>query len=144
MLYFYYKRGIDRAGGTTVAIVGELMEVILYVQDMGAQVSFYRDVLGLEVKEPLDRGDWTGVHWVELETGSCTLALHVGGQRRLGADAPKIVFRVSDVPAARQQLVQRGVPMGEIRSPAPGVQVADGVDLEGNRFSIESRGSAEP
>jgi predicted enzyme related to lactoylglutathione lyase len=128
----------------TVAIAGELMEVILYVQDMDAQVSFYCDLLGLTVREPLDRGDWTGVHWVELETGSCTLALHVGGQRRLGADAPKIVFRVLDVPAARRQLVQRGVPMGEIRSPAPGVQVADGVDPEGNRFSIESRGGAEP
>ena len=126
-----------------MAIVGELMEVILYVQDMGAQVSFYRDLLGLKLREPLDQDDWTGVHWVELETGSCTLALHAGGQRRLDADAPKIVFRVLEVPAARRQLVQLGVPMGEIRSPAPGVQVADGVDPEGNRFSIESRGGVE-
>ena len=122
-----------------MAIAGELMEVILYVQDMGAQVSFYRDVLGLKVKEPPGDSDWANVYWVELDTGSCTLALHVGGQRRLGSDAPKIVFRVSDVPAARQELVRRGVPMGEVRSPAPGVQVSDGVDPEGNKFSIESR-----
>lgn len=125
-----------------MAIAGELMEVILYVQDMGAQVSFYRDVLGLSVKEPRGESDWTGVHWVELDTGSCTLALHAGGQRRLGDDAPKIVFRVYDLPAARQELVRRGVPMGEVRSPAPGVQVSDGADPEGNRFSIESRGDA--
>ena len=124
-----------------MAIAGELMEVILYVQDMGAQVSFYRDLLGLEVKEPRGEGEWSGVHWVELDTGSCTLALHAGGQRRLGEDAPKIVFRVSDVPAARQELVRLGVPMGEVRSPAPGVQVSDGADPEGNKFSIESRGS---
>jgi len=124
-----------------VAIAGELMEVILYVQDMGAQVSFYRDLLGLEVKEPRGEGEWSGVHWVELDTGSCTLALHAGGQRRLGEDAPKIVFRASDVPAARQELVRLGVPMGEVRSPAPGVQVSDGADPEGNKFSIESRGS---
>lgn len=123
-------------------IAGDLMEVILYVQDMDAQVSFYRDLLGLRVKEPQDQDDWAGVHWVEMKTGSCTLALHAGGQRRLGDDAPKIVFRVPDVPAARHALLERGVPMGEIRSPAPGVQVADGVDPEGNRFSIESRGSA--
>ena len=122
-------------------IAGELMEVILYVQDMGAQVSFYRDTLGLRVREPQGESDWTGVHWVELNTGSCTLALHAGGQRRLGNDAPKIVFRVSDVPAVRQELVQRGVSMGEVRSPAPGVQVSDAVDPEGNKFSIESRGS---
>ena len=131
-----------------MAIAGELMEVILYVQDMGAQVSFYRDVLGLKVMEPRGASDWAGVPWVELDTGSCTLALHTGGQGRLGSDAPKIVFRVSDVPAARLELVRRGVAMGEVRSPAPGVQVSDGADPEGNRFSIESRatggGSGDP
>ncbi len=123
-----------------MAIVGELMEVILYVQDMGSQVSFYRDLLGLELREPQNRGDWASVQWVELETGDCTLALHIGGKRRLGDDAPKIVFRVPDVPEARRELMSRGVSMDEVRSPAPGVQVADGVDPEGNRFSIESRG----
>jgi predicted enzyme related to lactoylglutathione lyase len=124
-----------------MAIVAELMEVILYVQDMGVQVSFYRDLLGLKVKEPQGEGEWASAHWVELDTGPCTLALHRGGQRRLGDDAPKIVFRVPDVPGARQELVRQGVPVGEVRSPAPGVQVSDGVDPEGNRFSIESRGS---
>ena len=122
-----------------VAIVGELVEVILYVQDMGAQVSFYRDVLGLKVLGRRGDGDyWDGVPWVELDTGACMLALHMGGQGRLGNDAPKIVFRVADVPAARQELMRRGVAMGEMRSPAPGVQVSDGADPEGNRFSIES------
>jgi len=127
-----------------MALVGELMEVILYVEDMDAQVSFYRDLLGLEVKEPDSVEDWTDVHWVELETGTCTLALHAGGQRRHGDDAPKLVFRVSDVPGTRDELARRGVSMGEVRSPAPGVQVSDGVDPEGNRFSIESRGSRQP
>jgi predicted enzyme related to lactoylglutathione lyase len=128
-----------RAGGFAVVIAGELMEVILYVQDMGAQVAFYRDLLGLKVKEPRGEGEWAGVHWAELDTGSCTLALHTGGQHRLGEDAPKIVFRVSDVPGARHELMRRGIPMGEVRSPAPGVQVSDGADPEGNKFSIESR-----
>jgi catechol 2,3-dioxygenase-like lactoylglutathione lyase family enzyme len=133
-----------------MAIVGELMEVILYVQDMNAQVSFYRDVLGLQVTEPagfLESADsrksgsiqdFEGVFWVTLATGACTLALHAGGERRQGEDAPKIVFRVADVPGARDELLRRGVPMGEVRSPAPGVQVCDGLDPEGNKFSIES------
>jgi len=115
------------------------MEVILYVRDMGAQVAFYRDLLGLQVKAPQGVADWSAVPWVELETGACTLALHAGGQGRQGEDAPKIVFRVADVPAAREELIRRGVPLGEMRSPAPGVQVCDGVDPEGNRFSVESR-----
>jgi catechol 2,3-dioxygenase-like lactoylglutathione lyase family enzyme len=123
-----------------MGIVGELMEVILYIEDMNAQVSFYRDVLGLQVAEPADSQDYEGVFWVTLATGACTLALHAGGKRRLGEDAPKIVFRVADVPGAREKLLRRGVPMGAVRSPAPGVQVCDGLDPEGNKFSIESHG----
>lgn len=122
-----------------VAVVGGLLEVILYVQDMDAQVSFYRDVLGLQVKQPHGVQDYADVFWVELATGSCTLALHAGGQRRLGEDAPKIVFRVDYVPDIRAELLRRGVPMGKVRAPAPGVQVCDGTDPEGNRFSIESQ-----
>jgi catechol 2,3-dioxygenase-like lactoylglutathione lyase family enzyme len=120
-------------------MLGELMEVILYVRDMDAQVLFYRETLGLCIKEPQNVQDFDGVYWVELDTGSCVLALHTGGHRRFGEDAPKIVFRVCDVPATRDGLLQRGVPMGDVRSPQPGVQICDGVDPEGNKFSIESR-----
>lgn len=35
-----------------MSIVGELMEVILYVQDVQAQVTFYRSKLGLAVTSP--------------------------------------------------------------------------------------------
>ncbi len=118
---------------------GELMEVILYVQDMEAQVSFYRDVLDIPVKGAAAVQDFSELGWVELDTGSCTLALHAGGRGRFGTDAPKVVFRVSDVAASRASLLQGGVPMGDVRSPGPGIQVCDGRDPEGNRFSIESR-----
>jgi catechol 2,3-dioxygenase-like lactoylglutathione lyase family enzyme len=117
----------------------ELMEVILYVRDMEAQVSFYRGVLGIPVKEPAAVQDFSELSWVELDTGSCTLALHSGGQGRFGTDAPKVVFRVSDVAASRARLLQDGVMMGDVRSPRPGIHVCDGRDPEGNRFSIESR-----
>jgi catechol 2,3-dioxygenase-like lactoylglutathione lyase family enzyme len=118
------------------------MEVILYVRDMEAQVSFYRDVLGIPVKESAGVQDFGELFWVELDTGSCTLALHGGGQGRFGADAPKVVFRVSDVAASRARLVEDGVRMGDVRSPGLGIQVCDGQDPEGNKFSIESRGYA--
>ena len=119
-------------------IVGELMEVILYVQDMSAQVSFYRDRLGLRVRSPQSGADFSQEFWVEMETGACILALHAGGQRRFGEDAPKIVFRVVDIQAARKTLLERGVQLSEVRSTAPGVWVCDGADPEGNKFSIES------
>jgi predicted enzyme related to lactoylglutathione lyase len=130
----------DGKGDSVMALVGNLMEVILYVQDMSAQVAFYRDTLGLKVKEPQGITDFRDLYWVELETGECTLVLHGGGQRRLGQDAPKIVFRVADIQVARGELLRRGVQIGEVRSPAPGVLVCDGRDPEGNAFSIEARG----
>lgn len=119
--------------------IGEIMEVILYVENMNLQVSFYRDILGFKVKTPQEASDYSNEFWVEFDTGSCSLALHAGGKRRFGADAPKFVFQVSDILAARQSLIDQEVEMGEIRSAAPGTWVCDGVDPEGNKFSIESR-----
>lgn len=118
--------------------IGELMEIILYVEDMNRQLSFYRDQLGFKVVNPQESADYGKEFWVELDTGSCSLALHAGGKGRFGADAPKFVFRVKDILAARQELLNLKVEMGEIRSAAPGVWVCDGADPEGNKFSIES------
>lgn len=118
--------------------IGEIIEIILYVEDMNAQVSFYRDKFGFEIKNPAGLNDYSDEFWVELDTGRCSLALHAGGKRRLGEDAPKFVFQVEDILAARQQLIDQEVEMGEIRSAAPGIWVSDGVDPEGNKFSIES------
>jgi catechol 2,3-dioxygenase-like lactoylglutathione lyase family enzyme len=122
-----------------MAIVHGLEEVILYVENMNGQVAFYRDVLGLPVVEPQNAESFDQVYWVELAAGPCRLALHGGGQCRFGPDAPKLVFGVPHVAAAREALIARGVSMGEVRSPAPGVEVCDGIDPEGNKFSIESR-----
>lgn len=113
-------------------------KIILYVQDMPAQVRFYRDVLGLKMKHLADNADFTQAYWIEFETGDCTLVLHGGGQGRQGADAPKIAFAVADIHDARQMLLKRGAQVGEVRSPAPGVFVCDGVDPEGNFFSIDA------
>lgn len=116
-----------------------LIEIILYVQDMAAQVAFYRDNFQLPVLYPPTTTDFGNEYWVVLDSGMCKLALHAGGQKRLGADTPKIVFGVDDIQAARAWLLQQNVNMSEVRSPAPGVTVCDGFDPEGNPFSIEHR-----
>jgi len=118
--------------------VGELMELILYVEDMPAQVAFYRDVLGMRVKSPLGKVDLTDATWVEMESGPCTLALHAGGRCRFGEDAPKFVFWVADILAAHRTLLERGVAIEELFQAAPGVWVSNASDPEGNVFSIES------
>ncbi len=122
-----------------MAIVGGLLEIILYVKDMQKQVHFYRDILGLPLRDLAGEADFSRHFWVEFETGSCTLALHGGGEGRVGQDAPRIVFQVADVEEARHALVEKGIKMGQYRIAAPGIKVCEGVDPEGNSFSIESR-----
>ena len=117
----------------------QIIEIILYVEDMDSQAHFYKDVLELKLNHPKNLEDYTDQMWVTFETGVCTLALHGGGQRDFGKDAPKFVYEVIDVENTRQVLLERSVLMGTIRTPAPGVLVCDGEDPEGNKFSIESR-----
>ena len=119
-----------------------LIEIIMYVAEMDAQVRFYRDVFGLKVTYPTGLDSYADEFWVTLDAGGIVLALHGGGQGRLGADAPKIVFGVADIHAARADLLAKGVNIDEVRSAAPSVWVCDGRDPEGNPFSIESREEA--
>lgn len=119
-------------------MINGLIEVILYVQDMNTQVNFYQEVLGLQVSYPLGKQDYTGEMWVTFDTGACVLALHGGGKKRIGSDAPTIVFGVLNIHDARESLLKQGVTMGEIRPAAPDIFVCDGKDPEGNTFSIES------
>ena len=119
-------------------LIGRLSEVILFVEDMGTQAAFYRDKLGLQVLHPSGIDDLSGQYWVSLDTGGCVLALHGGGKRRLGEDAPRLVFHVENVDRAREELVQRGVPMDPVRVIGPGVRVCDGRDPEGNKVSIQT------
>ncbi|MAS92103.1 MAG: hypothetical protein CMO55_02810 [Verrucomicrobiales bacterium] len=119
--------------------IGPLDELILYVQDMEAQVQFYRDTLGLEIAYPAGLETYADQFWVTFQTGACTLALHGGGEKAFGKDAPKFVFAVENVEETREALQARKVPVGEIQSPAPGVQVFDSRDPEGNYFSLECR-----
>jgi catechol 2,3-dioxygenase-like lactoylglutathione lyase family enzyme len=122
-----------------MALTSGLIEVIVYVRDMPRAVEFYRDILGLRVTYPAGPADYGAEHWVTLDTGACTLALHAGGQGQAGADAPKIVFQVAEVESAREALVARGVTLGPVRQAAPGVRVCDGRDPDGNPFSLEAR-----
>lgn len=113
-----------------------VLKIILYAQDMDAMVRFYRDTLGLTVRTPYD--DYADAYWVEFETGACTLVLHGGGSAQTPKESVKVVFGVDDIHAARAALVEKGARLGDVRSPAPGVYVCDGIDPEGNPFSIDA------
>ena len=113
-----------------------LIEIILYVKDMDRMVRFYRDVLDLPLSDAATR-DFSNQDWITFETGDCRLVLHSGGSGKIGPDAPNVVFLVDEIKSARFQLLQAGVAISEIRTPAPGIQVCNGNDPEGNAFSVE-------
>ena len=116
-----------------------VVSVILYVQDMGLMVAFYRDKLGFEVDLPADLPDYAQESWVVINTGATKLALNLGGSGRVGEDAPMIVFGVSDIEAARTTLLERGVALEEVFDAGDGVKVVQGRDAEGNPISLEQR-----
>ena len=126
-----------------MGIVGNLMEVIIFVEEMEKMVEFYRDTMELSVVFPTDVDDFSDQDWVVFDTGACSLCLHSGGSHwdDPEPDLPKFVFEVDDLTEAQTELLTRGVPMGKTRSPAPGIEVCDGYDPERNKFSIESHSS---
>lgn len=118
-------------------VIGPLTEVILYVSDMERSVRFYRDMLGQTPISP-QCTDYSKEFWVVLNTGPCKLCLHAGGTGNRGTDAPKIVFHVEDIHTCRDRLISNGISLDQVFSPVSGVFVCNGIDPDGNRFSLEA------
>jgi len=119
-------------------ILKPLMQIILYVKDMGAVVHFYHHVLGLPIRYPTEGTDYDHEMWVEFDTGDCTLALH-GGEREQPDSMHEIVFQVENVESARQAVIAAGIEMKPTRILEDGAPIAEGTDPAGHRFAI--RGS---
>jgi catechol 2,3-dioxygenase-like lactoylglutathione lyase family enzyme len=80
--------------------LGDLDHVYYWVRDMDAAVSFYRDVVGLELR----RRD--GDEWAEFDAPPVRLALH--GARDALPGSGTVVFRVDDLDATRWALERNG------------------------------------
>ncbi len=125
----------------------ELSEVILKVQDMNAQVNFYQHVLGLKVVEPQGAKDFREFYTVKLQTSGCLLVLDSTAQNETHEHLEahedhrrqqKLVFRVSNIEETRKALLAHSSLLEEVQSPRQGIWVCDGIDPEGNTFSVQS------
>ena len=121
-----------------MAGIGRLAMVILFARNMDKQVTFYRDVMGFRVTFPKRVKDFSKERWVEMETGGSRLALHPLTRGPVGRQTTELVFRVSDIAAARKTLAKRGLKLSRIRSPGPGIKICDGEDPEGNPICLDS------
>ena len=120
-----------------MSVIQGLTKAILYVKDIDAQTNFYRDLLGLQLKSFKSIEGRSDKQWVEFETGQCTLVLHGNLDKEFGEDRPKLAFHVDDFETAYHTLTERGVKLSPMRSPSPGLKIAEGLDPEGNPFTID-------
>lgn len=112
-------------------------QFIVYVKDMEKMVGFYRDTLGLTIAYP-HVDNYKDETWVAFNAGPTTFALHGGKQTSdIPVDAPKYNFEVENLQEVRQNLVDSGVKMSEIRDATPTKLICSGRDPEGNGFHIE-------
>lgn len=123
-----------------------LATAVLFVKDIQRLAEFYHEGLGLPlIAAPMAPG------WLELDAGGVRLALHALPPRvartieitnppRAREETPiKLLFEVDDLDEARRRLVQHGATMFELRNSG----VCDGLDPEGNVFSLIPRSSRE-
>jgi predicted enzyme related to lactoylglutathione lyase len=111
----------------------KLSRVILFSEDVRALAAFYRDVIGLPLRELSKDGKWA-----ELDAGGCALAIHAGGEREERKRPPKLVFFAASVSEAREALVARGARLGKVKG-SGAIQLCEGKDPEGNAFQLSSR-----
>jgi catechol 2,3-dioxygenase-like lactoylglutathione lyase family enzyme len=106
--------------------------VMLGVSDLNRSVAFYRDKLGLSVKQEIPG-------FAFLDGGGVTLCLSQPLARTTGpaGGASEIVFSVDDVRAAYQALRGRGVQfMQEPRAVSGPMWAANFEDPDGHRLSV--------
>jgi catechol 2,3-dioxygenase-like lactoylglutathione lyase family enzyme len=116
-------------------MTAQISRIILFVRDVPGVAAFYQRHFGLQ---PID-SDEDG--WLELAAVGCNLALHraTTTSRERGRSSAKIVFAVSNVHIAKEDLAKGGLKFGKVHE-ANGFAFANARDPEGNPIQISSRG----
>ena len=105
----------------------------IVAEDLEKQRAFYRDVLGLEEVRERD-----GYVWFRLGQGTLEVAQRSSDHAELKRAGTAVGYRVEDVHAAREELLEKGAePLTEIQGgPKAGAKWCYFRDPEGNTFQI--------
>lgn len=116
--------------------MADLYQIILVANNVGRLAKFYRDALGFDITYPESPGDLAKENWVTLDSGSCQIAIHGGGEVRTSGSVI-LSIKVEDLEYATFDLKETGFDVEPIYEVAPGVKSAKLRDPEGNRLSLE-------
>ena len=111
---------------------------IFFTNNVDGMVAFYRDILKMRVMNP-PKAMENSAGWVQLKSGGVEVAIHRAGKPgSAGLNRNKLVFIVSDVAAAREELLGQGVRMGKHYVQSE-FECCDFKDSDGNVLQISSR-----
>jgi len=100
--------------------------VVFHTSDLSRACAFYRDVLGLELKE--EKPDYIAFRCHGVEVG-----LELGGEPEVKKSAPEVYFLVDDIEAWPRRLESAGVEMlKSLRKEEWGGTVVTCADPDGN------------
>ena len=116
--------------------MADLYQIILVANNVSRLAKFYRDILGFEITYPESPTDLAKESWVTLNSGSCQLAIHGGGDVRTSGSVI-LSIKVEDLEFTAFDLKEKGFELEPIYEVALGVKSAKLRDPEGNRLSLE-------
>lgn len=116
--------------------MADLYQIILVANNVGRLAKFYRDILGFEITYPESPINLAKESWVTLNSGSCQLAIHGGGDVRTSG-LVILSIKVEDLEFTAFDLKEKGFEVEPIYEVSPGVKSAKLRDPEGNRLSLE-------
>ncbi|MGH3967017.1 MAG: VOC family protein [Mycobacterium sp.] len=117
-----------------------LLELIpVPVADIDRSIAFYRDNLGFRLDVDVTPGPGLRIVQLTPPGSACSILLADGVAT---ADAPVGTLRglhlvTADIEAARADLIERGVSVGEIEDVGGGVLYAHFADLDGNTWCLQ-------
>jgi len=107
-----------------------LTYVMKFVADMDEAVTFYRDILGLNLK-------FQSPGWSEFVTGETTLALHLASENN-PAGACELGFSVDDIEGFHREKSAAGVVFTRPPTDEHGTKLASFLDCDGAQVSVSA------
>ncbi len=145
----------EHEGGCIIDFKLELL--LIPVSDVDRAKTFYTEKAGFDLEVDTRVGDKIRVVQLTPPGSACSIAVGTGITDAAPGSARGTHLVVSDIEAARAELVERGVDVGEIRHVESGEWVpgpdpersdynsfADFSDPDGNSWVLQERGRSDP